>query len=68
MPRLALAFSAAFTAALCLLLPPAALSSASQTFIYNQSLPPRLQWMENGGYCGEASTVAAGLRCDAPGR
>lgn len=36
--------------------------SAAQTFTYNQSMPPRLQWLQNGGYCGEVSTVAAGLR------
>lgn len=24
-------------------------------------LPPRLQWVENGGYCGEMSFIAAGL-------
>jgi uncharacterized membrane protein YraQ (UPF0718 family) len=66
MPRLAPAYFAALAAALVFLLPPAARSSAPQTFIYNQSLPPRLQWTENGGYCGEVSTVAAGLRFTVP--
>jgi hypothetical protein len=50
---------------LLLLLIAAANSSThveSQIFFYNQSLPPRLQWTGNGGYCGEVSTVAAGLR------
>ncbi len=35
---------------------------AARAITYNQSMPPRLQWMQNGGYCGEVSTVASGLR------
>jgi hypothetical protein len=63
-----MARSSAVIAAILLLAAALCVRGASQVFTYNQSLPPRLQWLENGGYCGEASTVAAGLRCDAPGR
>ena len=58
--------AAAIALLLMLLLLIAAANSSthidSQVFVYNQSLPPRLQWTGNGGYCGEVSTVAAGLR------
>lgn len=30
--------------------------------VLDPGLPPRLQWMNNNGYCGELSTVVAGLR------
>jgi hypothetical protein len=30
-------------------------------FAHQNDLPPRLQWVENGGYCGEVSFITAGL-------
>ena len=31
-------------------------------YVFDSKLPPRLQWLSNDGYCGEVSTVAAGLK------
>ena len=61
MLRVGLCLPAASAAVLALLLACCSISGA-RAFTYNQSMPPRLQWMQNGGYCGEVSTVAAGLR------
>jgi hypothetical protein len=36
------------------------LASAHDTIISNP-IPPRLQWNENYGYCGEVSLISAGL-------
>ena len=30
--------------------------------MWDSKLPPRLQWLHNDGYCGEVSTIAAGLK------
>lgn len=36
--------------------------SATLGYEYNTNLPPRLQWLNNAGYCGEVSTIMAGLK------
>jgi hypothetical protein len=38
-----------------------ALVASCDGFVWNSSMPPRLQWLSNDGYCGEVSTIAAGL-------
>jgi hypothetical protein len=37
-------------------------NAANANFTWNSELPPRLQWLHNDGYCGEVSTIAAGLK------
>lgn len=36
-------------------------AAASTTYSVSNPLPPRLQWDENHGYCGEVSFISAGL-------
>lgn len=31
-------------------------------YVFDSGMPPRLQWLHNGGYCGEVSAIAAGLK------
>lgn len=35
--------------------------SEKSTSAWKNNIPPRLQWMENFGYCGEVSVIIAGL-------
>lgn len=30
-------------------------------YVYENDIPPRLEWNHNGGYCGEVSMISAGL-------
>lgn len=39
----------------------AVMMSAQGVNVQKNDLPPRLQWNENGGYCGEVSLISAGL-------
>ena len=32
------------------------------SYVFSSSMPPRFQWVNNDGYCGEVSTIAAGLK------
>jgi len=34
---------------------------AAPKYVQNNELAPRLQWMHNGGYCGEVCLISAGL-------
>jgi len=36
--------------------------SSNSTYAYDAGVAPRLQWLQNDGYCGEVSVVMAGLR------
>ncbi len=36
-------------------------SSSSPPFVHTNNLPPRLEWDQNFGYCGETSFISAGL-------
>ena len=46
---------AAFLSALCLL-------PSVTSYVYQADLSPRFQWTNNAGYCGEVSTIMAGLK------
>jgi len=35
--------------------------AARPSFVQNNDIPPRLQWLANDGYCGETAFVSAGL-------
>jgi hypothetical protein len=35
---------------------------ACAKYVYDSNMPPRLQWLANDGYCGEVSTISAGLK------
>jgi len=35
---------------------------AVKKFRWGDDMPPRFQWTHNDGYCGEVSTIMAGLK------